>query len=248
MTTRYAIIGDVATTIHGAGFIPAGAAAIAIALAGLGGQVTVRSAVGEDDPGRSVLDALERSGVATSLIDRHPDQSTTTLDASGQVLSHGVGLHKGARMNIYELFSHDVLILDAVDQPLRRFLTDLPAHTAPAVRLLGTLRRLDVRTPTPDELDIAMRFDTIVGTAAQLAVLAGEPDAWAALDAIHARMPGAHLRAAVAVLSNAILVVDRAGRAEVTAQRAGPPTVAASVAALMAAHVPITRLGDPAAR
>jgi hypothetical protein len=165
------------------------------------------------------------------------------VDAAGRVLVDGVHFHKGARMDIYALFGHDVLILDAASQPLRRFLTDLPAHTAPAVRMLGTLRHLDSQAPTFDELEIAMRFDTIVGTGAQLAALTGLTDADAALDAIHARMPGAHLRAAVAVLPDVILVVDREGRARVSARNADTPTVIARVAALMATHAPVTLLG-----
>jgi sugar/nucleoside kinase (ribokinase family) len=58
MTPRYAIIGDIAATIRGADVFPAGAAAIAIALAREGGQVSLRSVVGDDDPGRDVMVAL----------------------------------------------------------------------------------------------------------------------------------------------------------------------------------------------
>lgn len=239
---RVAIIGDIETTVHEDGQDPGGAAAIAICLALRGVQVTLRSAVGRDERGATTLAILEEHGISTALVDRNDrvDTATTYWSAEERLTYRlpGASIDKHARMDIYDLFGHDVLILDAADQPLRRFLTDLPAHTAPAVRMLGTLRHLDWRKPTADELAIAMRLDTVIGTAAQLATLTGDE---APLDRTREAMPGTHLRAAVAILPDAVQAIDRERQVRVemaNAERYFPDIVAAS-ALLMGRHAPI---------
>src|SRR5699024_7948466 len=121
----------------------------------------------------------------------------------------GVGIEKGAVIDIYALFGHDALILDTRDQPLRRFLTDLPAHTDGNVKMLSTLSHLDWNPPTSDDLDIVLRCDAIIGTPSQLAALTGEATAADALGELFDRMPGSHLRAAIAVTENGIDLVSR---------------------------------------
>src|SRR5699024_5514523 len=104
------------------------------------------------------------------------------------------------------------LILDVRDQPLRRFITDLPAHTDGNVKLLSTLIHLDWYEPTPDDLEIALRCDAIIGTADQLIALTGQETPADALGEMFDRMPGAQLRAAVAVTPNGIDLVSRDNR------------------------------------
>jgi len=202
MTRRFAIIGNIQSEEHD-GSAAGGAAAIALALAGLGGRVTLRSVVGDDAQGERVLAALRDGDVPVDLIDRIPDAITGLPETT---------IRKGAMMDIYDLFGHDVLILDFADQPLRRFLIDLPAHTKPDVRMLGTLAHLDRQAPSSDEFEIAMRYDAIVGTPGQYARLTGEVVPSDALSRIEARMPGTHLRAAVLVSNNALHVVSREER------------------------------------
>jgi sugar/nucleoside kinase (ribokinase family) len=67
----------------------------------------------------------------------------------------GARLVRGDRLDVAAIFSHDVVILDVDDAPLRRFLTDLPAHTLPSARLLGTLTYL-ADAGIPDALDDAI--------------------------------------------------------------------------------------------
>lgn len=187
MTMRFAIIADLTPDPT------AGAAGIALALAGMGGHVTLRAVAPEGAATDYLLLALASGGVPANRIDREPD---------------GV-IRKGARMDIYDLFGHDVLVLDFADQPLRRFLTDLPAHTKPDVRMLGTLRHLDTQPPTSDELEIAMRYDTFTGTPGQFMRLTGAASPGEALARIDARMPGTHLRSAVMIGPDAVDIVAR---------------------------------------
>jgi len=144
-------------------------------------------------------------------------------------------------MDVYDLFGHDALILDTRDQPLRRFLTDLPAHTDGNVRLISTLSHLDWQDPTPDDLEIAMRCDAIVGTTTQLAALTGQSSPSEALGDIYDRMPGTQLRAAIAITNSGIELIAREDRVLRPVQDSIPdilmPRVAAGIAWGLANHV-----------
>lgn len=246
MTDRYAIIGDIAATEHDDTITPAGALAIALALRDLGGSVTLRSVLADDAAGNSLRDLFRTARIHPGLVDR-PEGTRTSIvhrDDAGRVISReaGVGIVKGAPMDIYALFGHDTLILDTRDQPLRRFLTDLPAHTDGNVRMLSTLSHLDWHDPSPDELEIAMRCDVIVGTAAQFAALTGQDASADALGDIFDRMPGTHIRAAVAVTEYGIDLVGREERVIRPQQGAVPdlvlPQVVAGIAWGLARHSP----------
>jgi ribokinase len=108
----------------------------------------------------------------------------------------GAAIRKGDPLDIDAFFGQDVLVLDVADAPLRRFLTDLPAHTRPGVRMLGTLTYL-VDSGEPDELEVALRFDTLVGNEREYESLTGIGDPHDAMRAIADRMPGSNLRTAV---------------------------------------------------
>ena len=109
----------------------------------------------------------------------------------------GAALTRGDRLDVPAIFAHDLVVLDVADHPLRRFLTDLPAHVAPRTRLLGTLTYL-VDSGEPDEIEVALRHDAIVGNEREFRALTGAADLDAATSAIRAAMPGANLRLAVA--------------------------------------------------
>jgi ribokinase len=177
---------------------------LATSLAKLGALVTLRAVIGEDEAGRHLVADLRASGVNVDTITICDGEPT---DASTIVISRkpldrtiywhvGAAIRKGDPLDIDTLFGQDVLVLDVADHPLRRFLTDLPAHTQPAVRMLGTLTYL-VDSGEPDELDVALRFDTLVGNEREYESLTGTTDPDAAIQAVQARMPGANLRTAV---------------------------------------------------
>lgn len=192
--------------------VPGGAAAIGLALRDLNGEVTLRSRIGSDDAGTDVLQQIKTARIHPKNIDKvESNTSQITREPDGSTLdwTPGVLMTKGEVLDIYALFGHDALILDLLDQSLRHFLIDLPAHTDGTVRMLSTLGHLDRQPPHEDELEIAMRCDTIVGTEAQFATLTGEARASDALGLIFERMPGTHLRAAVAITPMGLEIIAR---------------------------------------
>lgn len=212
MSNRYAIVGDVIGETIDSQLVPGGSGAIALALRDLGGDVTLRSRIGTDAAGEDILQQIKAARIHPKHIDRVDGASSTRTrhdDGSVSDWQPGVLMTKGGVMDIYALFAHDALILDVQDQTLRHLLIDLPAHTDGNVRMLTTLDHLDYVSPDKDELDIAMRCDTIVGTEEQFATLTGEANASDALGLIFERMPLTHLRAAVAITADGIQIIAR---------------------------------------
>ena len=177
---------------------------LAIALARLGATVSLRTVVGDDDHASQLRQSLDNAGIDTSMVTTRPGEPT---DASTIIVSDdpfdrtiywhvGAAIRKGDPLDISRLFGQDVLVLDIADHPLRRFLTDLPAHSLPAVRMMGTLTYL-VDSGEPDELDVALRFDTLIGNEREFQHLTGQSSPRAAFDFIQQRMPGVNLRTAV---------------------------------------------------
>lgn len=237
MAKRYAIIGDlVAENVEGS-LSPGGSGAIAMAIRDFGGEVTLRSKIGTDDAGTSVLNHIKAARIHPKSIDRIEGSTSTInrhVDGSASEWQPGVLMTKDSVLDIYGLFGHDALVLDLYDQALRHFLIDLPAHTDGKVRILTTLSHLDHLPPHADELDIAMRCDTIVGTETQFGALTGEPIASNALGLIFERMPLTHLRAAIAITAGGIEVISRDTRVLRPVQDAVPnlmlPQVVAGIA------------------
>lgn len=180
----------------------------AVTLARLGEDVTLRGMIGNDEAGTVLLAGLEQEGVGCSMVtasDGPTDRSIILLDrTSGErtiLWQKGAAIRKGDQLDIITLFDHDIVILDMADEPLRRFLTDLPAHTKPDVRLLGPITYI-VDNDEPDAIEIAFRFDTIVGTLAQyLRLMRIDSEADLILQIQH-RMPGNNLRAAIVTLGS----------------------------------------------
>lgn len=257
MTKRYAIIGDIIAESRNSSLAPGGSGWIALAIAALGGSVKLQSVLATDDPGKEVLALLKKARVHPGLIEKVEGAQTALVRRNdhGEVMERraGVGIQKGAVMDIYDLFGHDALVLDARDQSLRRFLSDLPAHTDGNVRLLGTLSHLDWQEPSADEMEIAMRFDAIVGTPAQYEKLTGQATPTDALGDIYDLMPGTHLRAAAAITPDGLEVIAREDRVIRPVQHAVPdlllPQVVAGIAWGLAHHaewdVTATAAADP---
>lgn len=174
-----------------------------VALARLGESVTLRAVLGDDVHGDEMIRHLGNEGIDLGSITRAEaptSASTILLDtATGErtiLWREGAAIRKGDRLDIARLFDHDVVILDMTDEPLRRFLTDLPAHTRPDVRLLGPITHL-VDNNEPDAIEIAFRFDTIVGAELEFLRLLGLDRANTIPSEVQRRMPGSNLRAAI---------------------------------------------------
>jgi ribokinase len=182
---------------------------LATALARLGANVMLRAVVGDDDDGRQLVGGLRHNRVDVSGVTVRAGERTdaSTIIISRQPMDRtiywhiGAAIRKGDPIDIDTWFGQDLLVLDVADAPLRRFLTDLPAHTRPAVRMLGTLTYL-VDSGEPDEMEVALRYDTLVGNEREFESLTGTNDPDDALDAIVDRMPGANLRTAVMSCGN----------------------------------------------
>lgn len=194
----YAIVN---TDVASAGGTTANAA---VALARLGADVFLRARVGDDAAGRALTDAIRAAGVDASGVMAQPGQPT---DAATVIVSRrppdrtilwhqGARLVRGDRLDVPHLFGHDVVLLDVDDVPLRRFLVDLPAHTLPGARLLGTLTYLH-DPAIPDAFDLLMRHDAVVGNERELCAITGQSDLEAAIAAVRGRMRGENLRAAI---------------------------------------------------
>lgn len=169
----------------------------------LGADVSMFSVVGSDEQGHAILDGLNFAGIDTRHIRRVEGATDVSIVAVSSVTRErtilwqkGPYLRRGDRIDIDDLFGADVVVLDPVDIELRRFLTDLPAHTRPRARIVGPLSYLTDSAPE-DMLDIALRHDVIVGNAREFAVLTGEPQPDQALSAIQQRLTGTNCRLAV---------------------------------------------------
>jgi ribokinase len=178
----------------------------AVALTRLGAHVRLASAVGDDERGRLVLDSLERQGVDTAWITVKPGQTTlATVIVSREpldrtiLLERGAHLVRGDQLDIAGLFGGDVLFVDVSDVPLRRFLLDLPAHTVPTCRVLGSLTTLADKD-LHDAFDLALRHDVIVSNESDFLTVTGTWTLSDATAAVQSQMRGQSLRAAFVTL------------------------------------------------
>lgn len=176
----------------------------AAAIARLGGTVTLRALVGNDTPGRQTREALEEAGVDVAGLAAVTGQSTNTaiVIVSARppdrtfLWTQGASLSRGDRLDISALFGHDTVYIDVYDMPLRRFLLDLPAHTIPSTRLVGSLTSI-TRAQPADAFDLVMRHDAVIGDEHELIAITEASNLAGAIDRVRSRMRGENLRAAV---------------------------------------------------
>jgi ribokinase len=195
---EYAIVVDEAS-------LPGGTTSnSAVALARLGAETAMIGVVGDDAEGAALREALASAGVDVSALAVRAGERTdaSTILVGGEPPDRTIYWHKGAaivrgdRLDIPWIFGHDLVVLDVADHPLRRFLTDLPAHVAPRTRLLGTLTYL-VDSAEPDEREVALRHDVLVGNQREWLALTGAADLDTATRLVQTAMSGANLRLAV---------------------------------------------------
>jgi sugar/nucleoside kinase (ribokinase family) len=176
----------------------------AVALARLGAQVAIATAIGDDERGASLRHSLEEAGIDTGWLTVKAGLKTNlaTVIVSRQPLERtifweqGAQLVRGDRLDIAGLFGGDVLVVDVADVSLRRFLVDLPAHTVPTARILGPLTYL-ADNDLSDAFDLALRHDAIVSNERDLLKVTGTWTLSDAVTALQSQMRGADLRAAL---------------------------------------------------
>jgi ribokinase len=180
----------------------------AVVLARIGAAVTLVGRVGEDADGERLRAALaDEPGIDATAVTVRLGQPTDrcTIVVTRDPPDRTIFWHPGAAiahrdpLDLTGLFAHDVVVMDMADHALRRWLTDLPAHSSPRTRLLGTTTFLveDGHPATPDALEVALRFDTLVANVAEIVALTGTDDLDAATDLIRGRMVGSNMRTCV---------------------------------------------------
>lgn len=176
----------------------------AVALARFGAQAAIVAAIGDDDEGKAIRRVLGEAGVDSGWLVVRPGERTdrATIIVSDDPQDRTIYWHQGAelvrgdRLDIAALFEQDVLVLDMANAPLRRWLLDLPAHTQPRARLLGTLSYL-ADPNLDDAFELVLRHDVVVGNEKDLLAISGTWTLSDAETAVQSRMRGANLRVAV---------------------------------------------------
>lgn len=174
----------------------------AVALSRLGAQVSLIAMIGDDHEGARLkghMDAEARIDTGAFCIREGEPTDASTIIVSADppertIYWHqGASLERGDRLDISAIFDHDLVLLDVASAPLRRWLTDLPAHTSPRSLLLGTLTYV-AGSGEPDSLEVTLRHDAITGSERETLLLTGSSGMDEATHTIQAHMPGANLR------------------------------------------------------
>jgi hypothetical protein len=189
--SRIAVIGDTAL-VHGE-LTDGGAIASELALLGHV-DVGFRSVATSRRAWEHLETHFGRIGVTTWLTIRN-------LDTASDDVPIRADLRMGDPIDIAEVFDHDVVVLASRDVRLRRFLSDLPVHTRPDVRMLALLHFED-GVPPGERVEDLLRFDAIAGSDADVEAWGRTSDlpvdtgdAAAVIRLLHGRMHGTNLRA-----------------------------------------------------
>ena len=197
----------------------------ALALAKLGASVSFAGVVGDDDVGQRLRAELESAGVDTRwLLTRSGERTDSCFivvsrDPADRTIfwTKGAKIVKGDPLDVPAIFAHDLAVIDLDDPPLVRFLTDLPAHTLPNTRLLGTLGYI-AEFVDADRFEVMLRFDALVGNIKEFGILTGETELDAIVKTLRRGMVGANLRcAAISRGRNGGTIVTRDQRVDLPA-------------------------------
>lgn len=176
---------------------------IAMAARKLGANVSLVALIGKDVRGDQILDSLSTAGIDTrGCLRGDSDTDLSVMLVSDETAERTIlwkqapTIKRRDKIDIDALFSADITVIDCVDYDLRQFLADLPAHTRPTARLLGTLTYFE-NVVADDKLEIALRHDILVGNEREYKELIGCDDAEHCLRTVANAMPGASLRLAV---------------------------------------------------
>jgi ribokinase len=176
---------------------------LAMTARSLGATVSLFAKVGSDAAGKEMLRSLAEAGIDCAGLVTDPGPSdrsillVSTRSAERTILwQQAPYLRRGDRIDLATLLGADVTVIDCIDLDLRRFLTDLPAHTRPNAQLIGTLTYL-ANVDAADKVEIALRHDVLIGNEREYRDLIGLADASKCLRTVQWQMAGANLRTAV---------------------------------------------------
>lgn len=180
---------------------PGSTAISAIAAARLGARVSLAGRVGNDAAGAGIIAALAGEGIDTDrLLPELSDPTAVTVaivsHSTGErttFQSNGARIAKGSRVDIDTLFAKDLCYIDVDDLALFRFLADLPVHTNPNAKLLGSLSRL-AESPEQSMADIISRLDAVVGSTRDVMTITGTDSKTDAIMRLQSMLPGSNLR------------------------------------------------------
>lgn len=169
----------------------------------LGAEVEFHTVVGEDSPGLKIIASYRDADVIVDRISIVPGETDVSIVVVSGATSErtilwkqGPYLKRGDRIDIDRLFNADVVLLDPIDFELRKFLTDLPAHTRPKARILGPLSYLCEAEP-PQSRAVALRHDVIVGGEREYQRIFESSDPDEALHAAQRALIGSNCRLAI---------------------------------------------------
>lgn len=176
---------------------------IAMAAQQLGADVSIFAKVGDDQRGAEIVQSLRAAGIHTDgcLMGIGATDTSMVLiskeTAERTILwNQGPHIQRRDRINVDRLFAANVTVIDCLDFDLRKFLTDLPAHTRPGACLIGTLTYI-ADVVARDKLEIALRHDVLIGNEREYCSLVGLDTAEACLEAVGSAMTGHNLRTAI---------------------------------------------------
>lgn len=161
--------------------MPGGATAnCAVAAARLGAEVSFIGRVGQDRAADELIAGLAGEGIDTSglLTDSSLQADERVVITSGSreertnLWRQGARISIGSRIDIANLFSAGICFVDVDDLPLYRFLADLPVHTNPHAKLLGSLTNL-TESPETSLSEIIPRLDAVVGSSQDASAITG---------------------------------------------------------------------------
>lgn len=179
---RIGVIGDARVDASGR---LRGAARLALLIQAMGARVALATLVSDDEAVRKIRSALQEAGV----------------DATRVETSSKPTLAMGDQIDVPGLFGLDAVLVAVSDFRLHRFLVDLPVHTAPNARLIGTLPHL-ARLATDEAREVMLAHDLIIANEDELRRLTATQTDAEAVDWIQHAMTGKNLRAAALRSSN----------------------------------------------
>jgi ribokinase len=184
----------------------------AVAAARLGASVQLTGRVGADRAGEQIRAFLQHEGIEVSGLQEDPSLPTFERMVGGEIpRAQGARISKGDRIDIDALFATDLALIDVDDLSLYRFLADLPVHTNPNAKLLGTLCYL-VESPEVAMREIVPRLDAVIGTSRDAMAITETGSLAEAAGELQALIAGSNLRIAA-------LIDDDLGAVGVTADQ-----------------------------
>jgi sugar/nucleoside kinase (ribokinase family) len=180
--------------------VPGGSMVIsAVAAARLGALVRLTGRIGADRAGEELRAFLLQEGIDVAGLQEDASLPTTERIVGGERRrAQGARIAKGDRIDIDALFTTDLALIDVDDLALYRFLADLPVHTNPNAKLLGTLGYL-AESPEAAMREIVPRLDVVAGSSRDAMAITETASPSAAAGELQDLITGSNLRMAALI-------------------------------------------------